>query len=320
MNAPRIDCHFHTTKSDGAYSPEKAAAEAKKRELSFAAVTNHDILDPETVGLLRDEGIESVPAVEISACEYLPGNRKKSLHVTAFAREFDASFESVLEGVRAARVSKVRGQLAKLESFGFQASWEEFQDHWTCRGVGIENLSNAHVRDFLFPEDALTARAAFNASRYREMTGRAYDPKTFISRHLKRESDSPFGYVAMADYEPGFDFLASVRERTGAILSIAHPNCTFERQGIGEFETFALRALDSGAVNALEIHSSTPPEWIGKILDIRNRTDALVTFGSDCHFKPSYDGKHSWIGELNPHVDTALVEEEFGRFRRALAA
>lgn len=54
METSRVDCHFHTTKSDGRYSPERAAAEARKAGLEFAAPTNHDILDPETVEALRD--------------------------------------------------------------------------------------------------------------------------------------------------------------------------------------------------------------------------------------------------------------------------
>lgn len=223
--------------------------------------------------------------------------------------------------MREARVRKVRGQVDKLAAAGFDLRWGDFETYWTERGLGIDNASNAHIRAFLFPEDGSDPeRHDRNARRYEEITGEPFDVKTFISRHLKRESEVPFGYVQIPDYEPGYDVLASVRERCDAVLSIAHPNCTFGKEGIAAFESHAVRALETGAVNAIEIHSSTPPDWVAKILEIRNRTDALLTFGSDCHFKPSYDGKHAWIGELNPHVGPGLVAAEFARFRRKLGA
>jgi hypothetical protein len=319
MNAPRIDCHFHTTKSDGMYTPERAVSEAKRVGLSFAACTNHDLIDRDIVGLLADEGIGSVPAVEISACDYAQESDggKKSLHVTAFSHSFDAEFDSALLSVRDARIRKVRGQIEQLSALGFDIDWNGFEKYWTEIGLGIANATNAHIREYLFPETHCE-RLFRNVRQYEALTGKRLDSGRFIDRHLKRESEAPFGYFPIPDYEPGYEVLASVRKRCGAILSIAHPNYTFKKEGIEGFERSALRAIETGAVNALEIHFSTPPEWIAKILEIRDRTNALITFGSDCHFKESYDKKHSWLGELNPHVDAVLVDTEFARFQKAL--
>lgn len=321
MIRPAFDCHFHTTRSDGFYTPEMAVAEAKKRGLEFAACTNHDLIDREIVRQFRDEGIESVAAVEISACDYGNGKdvKDKSFHVTAYSHAFDADFDAQLSGVRSTRVLKVRGQCEILARLGFDIDPASLEAYWRDCGLSVENLSNAHIRDYLFFSKS-EERNRKNAREYRKLTGRDVDYAKFIKLHLGKTSEEPLGYFEIPRYEPGYGTLASVRGRCSAILSIAHPNHSFDREGIGEFERRAVRAIEAGAANALEIHSSTPPEWIEKVLEIRRRYDLVLTFGSDCHFKEEPDGKHAWLGELNPHLDDAFVAAEYARFRRALDA
>ena len=70
MRVPRFDCHFHTTKSDGLFTPGQAVEEAVSQKLEFAACTNHDLIDSDMVGAFERVGIASVEAVEISACDY----------------------------------------------------------------------------------------------------------------------------------------------------------------------------------------------------------------------------------------------------------
>ena len=218
--------------------------------------------------------------------------------------------------MRSTRVLKVSGQIKKLTGLGFDIESGAFARYWTEKGLGLENLSNGHIRDYLFFSD--DERTAKNAETYRGIVGESPDLEKFITRHLRADGEFAFGSERVPNYEPGYRTLASVRSRCGAILSIAHPNHTFGKEGIAEFERRAMRAVDAGAVNAIEIHSSTPPVWIEKILEIKTRCGLLLTFGSDCHFKKSFDGKHAWLGELNRYADGATVAAEFSKFRKAV--
>ena len=71
-----------------------------------------------------------------------------------------------------------------------------------------------------------------------------------------------------------------------------------------EFEKRARTLIEAREINALEVHASAPPEWVALYQKIRRETDILLTFGSDCHFESNSDGKHAWLGTLNPHVDS----------------
>src|SRR3954464_14326660 len=63
------DLHLHTNFSDGTYSPENLAAEAKRCELKAIALTDHDTVEGcARMGAACDAlGIEFVPASELTA-------------------------------------------------------------------------------------------------------------------------------------------------------------------------------------------------------------------------------------------------------------
>lgn len=149
------------------------------------------------------------------------------------------------------------------------------------------------------------------------MMGSAFNRDTFIRRALSKSGDfSHIGSIGnLPAYEPAVELCGELARENKAILSIAHPNHTFN--SIEEFQSLAPNYIERG-VNALEIHISTPPDWIQVILKTREKYNLLLTFGSDCHFDTRNDGKHGMIGDLNPYLDIQFIDKEFQKFQQAL--
>ena len=72
----RIDMHVHTCASDGSFTPEEAANEAKKKNIGVVCVTDHDTIlsSVEFIKRVNAYNIKSVPAMEatttLSGVEY----------------------------------------------------------------------------------------------------------------------------------------------------------------------------------------------------------------------------------------------------------
>ena len=77
MDTRKIDLHVHSTESDGTFTPEELAVEAKNQGLSAFALTDHDTVDGVKRARKAAEkaGIELIPGVELST-EY----KKKEVH------------------------------------------------------------------------------------------------------------------------------------------------------------------------------------------------------------------------------------------------
>ena len=178
------------------------------------------------------------------------------------------------------------------------------------QGLDDLNPANGHLSEYLyhFPE---------NIARITELTGREMNRIDFLYDCLKREGEYAWiGAPSVPNYEPLVELCGEIAQENNALLSIAHPNFTFSK-GMDCFDTIMVPYVEAG-VRGIEVNPSASPEWIEAILRVKERFDLVLTFGSDCHFKHSPDGKHSMLGELNPFIDPVIIEKEFQRFREIL--
>ncbi len=178
--APRFDCHFHTTKSDGLYTPAQALAEALRQKLTFIACTNHDLIDREMVSAAQSQGIEAIPAFELSVREKL-SSTPLSIHVTTYAKHFTLRVDSLLDSICAGRRSKVEAQITKLAGLGFDIESGDFLGYWQSRGLNLHNVGNGHITKYLFADEPeFAARRALSTRILKELTGRDYEMGYFL--------------------------------------------------------------------------------------------------------------------------------------------
>src|SRR5262245_33588200 len=65
----RADLHMHTTKSDGALTPEELVVKAKNVGLSIISITDHDSVNAidDAIGIGKEHGVEVIAGCELSA-------------------------------------------------------------------------------------------------------------------------------------------------------------------------------------------------------------------------------------------------------------
>lgn len=285
-NLGKADLHFHTTLSDGGVTSAQAVTECVRAGVDFAVATEHDIVNREFPTLATQAGILTLEGVEISARAPIGDGKEKNLHLTAYAHYFAPMIDQVMSETRSGRVRKMKAQCEKLEKFGFDVDYARFLARFENSGFDLANLTNFHLAEYLVERP--TTPALTKGIMGAEVT----NPHDFINLFLKRESLYPIGSVNdIPEYEPTSVNAAGlvVRESRG-ILSIAHPNFTFQREGVEEFENRIVEKIVESGVNGIELNSQATPEWTEAVLRIRERFDLVLTFGSDCHFLKNKTG------------------------------
>ncbi len=285
----RVDLHCHTTMSDGKKSVPELVADAVKKQLEFVAVTDHDIVNREAKILLERAGIASCESVEVSARDY---TREHSLHLTFYAREINARTDAILQSIRDGRTEKIQAQCELLASNGFDIHLGDLIAFAHQYRMSTDSISNGHLATFIMsnPEN----RRLANAIAGREIDGRADFIQTFLKEF------SPFkkvGYVKVPDYEPSIGLVAELARENHAVVSIAHPNFTFEKYGeISEFESRMGEYADIG-ITAVEINPFANGEWLDSVRKTSERVGMILTFGSDSHGEA--DERHQGLGGLH---------------------
>lgn len=75
-----------------------------------------------------------------------------------------------------------------------------------------------------------------------------------------------------------------------AVASLAHPN--FSLKTVEKYRNLLPRYLALG-LTSVEINTAATQEWVDEIMSSQRQLEHSLTFGSDCHFKPETDNKHS---------------------------
>lgn len=132
-----VDLHCHTTRSDGADTPQMLIDHAAELGMKVIAITDHDIRPPENI--IIDESLEIIPieqyalnkgvhiirGIEIS-CE----TTAEDCHLVCFGCDWsDPFFEKLEQDVIHAKVESYHRLTAALTRAGMSLSWEEVLDN-----------------------------------------------------------------------------------------------------------------------------------------------------------------------------------------------
>lgn len=307
----KADFHFHTTMSDGGATSAEAVAKCVKNGVRFAVATEHDVVNREFAKLAAENGIGTLEGVEISARAPIGDGKVKHLHLTSYSKSFVPQIDSLMEETRNGRVRKMAIQCETLAKIGFDVTHEAFLKRFENGGFDLANLTNFHLAEFL------VERPSTPALTKGIMGAEVTNPNDFIKLFLKRESPYPVGVAQnFPEYEPKAELVSElvVRQSKG-ILSIAHPNFTFEKEGVEAFENGIAENLVAAGVNGIELNPHATPEWTQAVLRTKRKYGLVLTFGSDCHFLPNKigDGRHSDVGETHGYLDAATTNEWVAR-------
>lgn len=122
-----VDLHCHTTRSDGADTPEELVEHAAEAGMKIIAVTDHDVRPPKRIGGVEavryaaEKGIILLRGIEIS-CQ----TTVEDCHIVCFGCDWNAPFFSELEQrVAASKVESYQELVRRLSQAGYEITWEE---------------------------------------------------------------------------------------------------------------------------------------------------------------------------------------------------
>lgn len=342
-----FETHCHTDLSDGENTTEEVVTHitSKTGELAkqgyqwavIAAITDHDIVNTEWVERVKQyiasfawritfeecPYISMIPWVEISACQSL-GEVPTSLHITAYSNlrntphtpqdSLESRLEWTLSNIRRWKKEKIERQCRTLASIWMQISIDWVIDVFSFETLQrrypttrIDNFNNGHLRDAVYSVDT-------NQDVLRRLIGTEIHYDDFIRSCLRRGWE--FTRIVslkedVENYEPELKDIASKLDLSNTVLAVPHPHLTFKT-----IERFS-EAIDSLVlgINAIEISSTMPQEWVDVVYETRRKYKLLLTFWSDSHGVDKTDATHGKLWGINSYYMQRYGSDDLERHK-----
>ena len=267
----KIDLHIHTsTGSDGALSLEEVMLEAKKRDIAFLSITDHDAIkhQRQAIQLAAANSLKYVTGVELNVT-FTYKNKPVSLDFLGYGYDYkNRAFNEKLRLIREYReirahkiIDNLNNEFKKESRPLFtEADLQKIQE--SVDGI----LSRPHIADYLIKKGVVTNRQE------------AFDK-----------------YLVKCDVPkyplPPEEASALVRGAGGRLV-LAHPNDPNGTSLIGvtkdlHEQTQIIREQMLGYIDGIECwHSRADAATTAHYIEFCRKHKLIMTGGSDCHQKP----------------------------------
>jgi predicted metal-dependent phosphoesterase TrpH len=269
-----IDLHIHSQSSDGAFTVEEIVKEAKRRNIGFISITDHDSIGCQLVAmdLAGKAGIRYVAGVELnvtfSHSKYLAG---KSVSLDFLGYQFDPknqALEDKLQQIaeyREARAAKILDNLnGEFEKEGIEKLTKSDFDKIQASVDGV--LGRPHIADYLVKK------------------GVVRDRQEAFDKYLVR--------CNVPKYPLYLENASKLVHNAGGKIVLAHPNDPHGTSLVAltkslPEQTQIIKDSMLAYINGVECwHSRSDAQTTDHYLRFAKENDLMVTGGSDCHQKP----------------------------------
>ncbi len=264
----RVDLHFHSTASDGVYTPSELVCMALERGLTVIALTDHDTLGgvAEAQQAAVGTGLEVIAGMEVNS-----EGDWGDLHILGYYVDLNnGPLQEQLEAVQDVRVGRARKMIERLTEMGMPLAWDDVRALAGGASVGRPHVARALVnRGYV-----KTTKEAFD--RFIANDGPAYVPRMRLS---------PSEVIQTIIGAGGVPVLAHAAHSGKQALAL-----------IPEMVGYGLRGLE-----VYYPHHS--PEQIEMLLGLCREHGLLVTGGSDFHGPGSSEGAQ--LGSVHVPLECA---------------
>ena len=277
MRSPkfRVDLHSHTTRSDGNDAPAEFLEQAAALGMAIVAITDHDVLPPETLEIHGDSvpvgeyaqtlGVGIMRGMEVS-CD----TDVDDVHIVGFGCHWDSEAIAWLpEMARQSKINSYRQLVERLRDNGFDLHWEELTDHGHHPD---ESVQKKHVFELLAGKGYTEN---WQAAKIMIRDNPNYD--------VKREKPCP---------------IATIRSlhAAGGVAILAHPYLideTVQMEGDSvSRDHYICRLIDAG-IDGIETHytydktsykgTMTPEAISREVVERYSEMVSILSGGSDYH-------------------------------------
>ncbi|NWF78086.1 MAG: PHP domain-containing protein [Chloroflexi bacterium] len=283
----KIDLHIHTkTGSDGNLPIEEVFQEAKRRNIDFISITDHDSIDCQerAIALARKHGISYITGVELNVTFHYPeGNKDVSLDFLGYRYDIgNKELRSKLKLIKEHRERRARQILENLNV--------EFVKQ------GISRFTDEDLRKIQDSVDGVFGRP--HIANYLVEKGIVKDNQEAFDKYLVK-CDAPKYPLSLAE-------ASQLIRNAGGILVHAHPS---DPNGISlasitrdlEKQTKIMEKYMLEYIDGVECwHPRHDEKTTARYIEFARKHNMLVTGGSDCHQKPILMGTldiPDWVAE-----------------------
>ena len=267
----KIDLHIHTrTGSDGALPVEEVIKEAKRRNIGFMAVTDHDSLvaQEKAIALTKEYGIGYITGVELNVTFPF---QDKAVSLDFLGYNFDINNQPLLDKLRVMRERREKRAQEILDKINIEFK-KEGRALFTAQDM-------QNIRD--------SVDGAF---------GRPHIAAYMIKKGIVQDTQEAFErYLVKCDvpkYPLSLPEASQLIHEAGGMLVLAHGNepggtsmATITKDLRQQTRIIAENMIEY--INGLEIwHPRHDDATIAAYLDFTRKHHLLSTGGSDCHQRP----------------------------------
>ena len=283
----KIDLHIHTkTGSDGNLPIEDVFQEAKRRNISFISITDHDSVacQEKAIALARSHGIAYITGVELNVTFHYPeGNKDISLDFLGYRYDIgNEELKSKLQSIKEHRERRARQILKNLNV------------EFTKQGMPI--FTEEDLRKIQANVDGVFGRP--HIGNYLIEKGIVKDQQEAFDKYLVK-CDAPKYPLSLAE-------ASKLIRNAGGVLIHAHPNDPNEISLVSithdlEKQTEIIEKYMLQYIDGVECwHPRHDKETTAHYIEFARKHHMLVTGGSDCHQKPLLMGTVDipyWVAE-----------------------
>jgi 3',5'-nucleoside bisphosphate phosphatase len=283
-----IDLHIHSKASDGKFSIQEIIQEAKTRNISFMAISDHDNINcqPEAIAEAKKAGIRYITGVELNVTFSHPSFQNgKAVSLDFLGYQYDPENKALKDKLDT--IAKYRRERAAKILENLNAEFKK------------ENIAALTKDDFCKIEESIDGTL-----------GRPHIADYLVKKGIVNNRQEAFDkYLVKCDVPkyPLYIEEASklVREECGKLV-LAHPNdphgTSLVTLNKGLFEqTQIVKEKMLLYIDGVECwHSRATPETIAHYLEFAKEQKLMVTGGSDCHQKPVIMGTiniPNWVAD-----------------------
>lgn len=266
----KCDLHNHSICSDGRFTPKEIIEMAKKRELNYISLTDHDTLSGINEAIIEAKklNINFIPGIELST-EY----NGESIHVLGFFKKDDYNnpkLNKVLADLKEKRISrayKIVENLKKLHNIELDIN--------KVLSNGKDTIARPHI-----------AKAIIDA-------GYNYDHE-FIFKHFIGNNCPAYVPSTKLSTKEGIELL----KEFNALVFLAHP-VLVKKTSIKDLIELGFDGIE--AIYYRNTESDTK-----KLINLAKANNLYISCGSDCHGIPK-DKSHGSVGDVNIPKDDSII-------------
>jgi hypothetical protein len=299
----KIDLQIHTkTGSDGNWPVEEVFKEAKRKNIEFLSITDHDSVEAQAraIALARDYGISYITGVELNVTfEYPPneGKSSKSYSLDFLGYQYDIEnqeLKSKLQTMRQHREARARKILENLNAEFDKEHLERFTEK------DLENIQ-------------ATVDGAF---------GRPHIANYLVEKGIVKDKQEAFDkYLVKCDvpkYPLSLAKASRLIRNAGGVLVFAHPNDTSGTSLVTitrdlAKQTKIIEDYMLEYVDGIECwHTKHDAKTTAHYIEFCRSHNLIMTGGSDCHQNPVLMGTlkiPDWVAEQFKSKTTRKVNK-----------